>query len=216
MEDIKKRIKKQIEFYLSDENLEIDKFFNELISKSNDGYIDISNILNCNIIKESKLTKEEVFEILKDNEYVELNQEKTKIRRKNNKKIPEINEQKLLEKKRKREKEKRRGKQEKKHPIILTITSNKETEINPEKIMKVYKSLNPNLIIIQSEFNNNIGYIAIKRKEETSKFIFVKIFEIDDIIFNVKLCEGKELHNFWDNNSHLFSEENNNSNNKKK
>ena len=57
MEDIKKRIKKQIEFYLSDENLEIDKFFNELISKSNDGYIDISNILNCNKIKESKLTK---------------------------------------------------------------------------------------------------------------------------------------------------------------
>ena len=145
MEDIKKRIKKQIEFYLSDENLEIDKFFNELISKSIDGYIDIFNILNCNINKESKLTKEEVLDILKDNENVELNEEKTKIRRKNNKMIPEINEQKLLEKKRKREKEKRREKQEKKHPIILTITSNKEIEITPEKIIKVYKSLNPNL-----------------------------------------------------------------------
>ena len=216
MEEIKKRIKKQIEYYLSDENLETDKFFNELISKSNDGYIDISYILNCNIIQESNLTKEEVFEILKDNEYVELNEEKTKIRRKNNKKIPEINEQKLLEKKRKREKEMKRGKQEKKHPIILNITTNKETEITPEQIINVYKSLNPNLNIIQAEFNNNIGYIAIKRKEITSKFNFVKIFEIDDIIFDVKLCEGKELSNFWYNNSHLLSEDNKDNNNKDK
>ena len=208
MEEIKKRIKNQIEFYLSDENLETDKFFNELISQSNEGYIDISTILNCNIIKESNLTKEEIFEILKDNENVELNKEKTKIRRKNNKKIPEINEKKLLEKKRKREKEKKREKQEKKHPIILTITSNKDTEINPEQIKNVYIALNPKLEIIQIEFNINIGYIAIKKKEETSKLNFVKIFEINDIIFNVKLCEGKELINFWDKNSHLLSEEN--------
>ena len=210
MEEIKKGVKMQIEYYLSDENLETDKFFNELISKSSDGYIDISYIFNCNIIKESNLTNEEIFEILKDNENVELNEEKTKIRRKNNKKIPKINEKKLLEKKRKRDKEKKREKQEKKHPIILTITSKKPTKINSEQIQNVYKSLNPKLIIIQTEFNNSIGYIAVKRKEETSKFNFVKIFDIDNIVFNVKLCEGKELNNFWDRNSHLLSEENEN------
>ena len=35
MNSIERRIKNQIEYYLSDENLETDKFFNELISKSN-------------------------------------------------------------------------------------------------------------------------------------------------------------------------------------
>ena len=111
-----------------------------------------------------------------------------------------------MEKKRKREKIKKREKQEKKHPIILTINSDKKTEINQEKINNVYKSLNPQLIIIQAEFNNNIGYFAIKRKEEKNKLNFVKIFEIDDVIFKVKICEGKELMNFWDKNSHLLPE----------
>ena len=208
MEELKKRIKNQIEFYLSDENLETDKFFNDLISKSQDGYIDLSYILNCNIIKDNNITKEEIYEILKDSEKIEINEEKTKIRRKSLDKIPEINEDKILEKKRKRDKEKKREKQEKKHPIILTINSNKNIEISQEKIKNVYKYLNPKLEIINFEFKDNEGYIAIKKKEATSKFDYARIFEIDDVIFNVKLCEGKELINYWNKNSHLLSEEN--------
>ena len=208
MEEMKKRIKNQIEFYLSDENLETDIFFNELLSKSENGYIDLSYILNCNIVKESNLKKEEIIEILKTSENLEINEEKTKIRRKNNNKIPEINEDKILEKKRKREKEKKREKQEKKHPIILNINSNKNIEISQEKIKNVYKYLNPKLEIINFEFKDDEGYLAIKRKERESKFDYVKIFEIDDIIFKVKLCEGKDLQNYWDKNSNLLSEEN--------
>ena len=208
MEEMKKRIKNQIEFYLSDENLETDIFFNELLSKSENGYIDLSYILNCNIVKESNLKKEEIIEILKTSENLEINEEKTKIRRKNNNKIPEINEDKILEKKRKREKEKKREKQEKKHPIILNINSNKNIEISQEKIKNVYKYLNPKLEIINFEFKDNEGYIAIKKKEATTKFDYARIFEIDDVIFNVKLCEGKELINYWNKNSHLLSEEN--------
>ena len=217
MEDLEKRIKNQIEYYFSDENLETDKFFNELISNSNDnGYIDLSYILNCNIVKESNFSKEKIFEILKNSENIEINKEKTKIRRKDNKKIPEINEEKMLEKKRKRDKEKRRSKQEKKHPIILTISSNKETDIKQEKIENIYKSLNPKLDIIQTEFNNNKGYIAIKKKEEKFKFDYVKVFEINDVIFKIELCEGKDLIKFWERNSHLLSEENKDKNIKNK
>ena len=210
MDELNKRIKNQIEYYLSDENLETDIFFNDLFSKSEDGYIDLSYILNCNIIKENHITKEELIEILKTSEKIELNEERTKIRRKNKNKIPEINHDKILEKKRKRDKEKKREKQEKKHPIILIVNSNKTIDINPEKIKNVYKLLNPKLEIINFEFNkdNNEGYLAIKRKDSTSKFDFVKIFEIDDVIFEVKLCEGKELSNYWYKNSHLLSEEN--------
>ena len=210
MDELNKRIKNQIEYYLSDENLETDIFFNDLFSKSEDGYIDLSYILNCNIIKENHITKEELIEILKTSEKIELNEESTKIRRKNKNKIPVINQDKILEKKRKRDKEKKREKQEKKHPIILIVNSNKTIDINPEKIKNVYKLLNPKLEMINFEFNkeNNEGYLAIKRKDSTSKFDFVKIFEIDDVIFEVKLCEGKELSNYWYKNSHLLSEEN--------
>ena len=210
MDELNKRIKNQIEYYLSDENLETDIFFNDLFSKSEDGYIDLSYILNCNIIKENHITKEELIEILKTSEKIELNEESTKIRRKNKNKIPVINQDKILKKKRKREKEKKREKQEKKHPIILIVNSNKTIDINPEKIKNVYKLLNPKLEMINFEFNkeNNEGYLAIKRKDSTSKFDFVKIFEIDDVIFEVKLCEGKELSNYWYKNSHLLSEEN--------
>ena len=218
MEELKKRIKNQIEFYFSDENLETDIFFNELFSKSIDGYIDISYLLNYNIIKENNITKEELIEILKTSEKIEINEARTKIKRKNSNKIPKINQDKILEKKRKREKEKKREKQEKKHPIILIINSNKTIDINTEKIKNVYKYLNPNLEIINFEFNkeNNEGYLAIKKKDSTSKFDFVKIFEIDTIIFEVKLCEGKELSNYWYKNSYLLSEENKDNKNIKK
>ena len=218
MEELKKRIKNQIEYYFSDENLETDIFFNELFSKSIDGYIDISYLLNCNIIKENNITKEELIEILKTSEKIEINEARTKIKRKNSNKIPEINQDKILEKKRKRDKEKKREKQEKKHPIILIINSNKTIDINTEKIKDVYKYLNPNLEIINFEFNkeNSEGYLAIKKKDSTSKFDFVKIFEIDTIIFEVKLCEGKELSNYWYKNSHLLSEENKDNKNIKK
>ena len=104
MNEIEKRIKNQIEYYLSDENLETDKFFNELISKTNDGYIDISYILNCGIIKESNLPKNKILEIIEDSKNIELNKEKTMIRRKNNKKIPLYSEENFW---RKKEKEKK-------------------------------------------------------------------------------------------------------------
>ena len=36
----------------------------------------------------------------------------------------------------------------------------------------------------------------------------MKVFEINDVIFKIGLCEGKDLINFWERNSHLLSEEN--------
>ena len=78
MEEMKKRIKNQIEYYLSDENLETDKFFSELISKSNEGHTNISYTLICNIIKESNLQKNKILEIFEETKNIELNKEKQK------------------------------------------------------------------------------------------------------------------------------------------
>ena len=46
-----KEIKGQIEYYLSDKNLETDEFFHKKIKENSDGYIDIDLFLKCNKVK---------------------------------------------------------------------------------------------------------------------------------------------------------------------
>ena len=105
-ENIKKEIKGQIEYYLSDSNLESDEFFHNLISKEKDGFLDLEYIMQCNKIKKSGWTKEQIIESIKDSDKIESNEDKTKIRRKGNKPLPNLDEKKLLNKKRYREKKK--------------------------------------------------------------------------------------------------------------
>ena len=218
-EKTKTDIRNQIEYYLSDGNLEGDQFFHDLISKDKDGYLNLDYILQCNLIKKSKWTKEQIIESLKESDKVELNSDKTKIRRKGNKPLPPLNEEKLLTRKRNREKN---NKKDKKPLIILTIVSDKETEIKWQDIESKYKSLNPELNIIYTRFNKNEGNFGImpveenddeekeketgkdKEEKEKSELNYIKEFNIDDIKFKVNICEGKELDKFMEENkSHL-------------
>ena len=84
-ESKKKEIKGQIEYYLSDSNLEGDEFFHNIISKDTNGYLDLEYILQCNKIKKAGWTKEQIVDSIKDSEKIELNGDKTKVRRKDNK-----------------------------------------------------------------------------------------------------------------------------------
>ena len=202
-ENTKKDIKNQIEYYLSDSNLEGDKFFHDLISKDKDGYLDLEYILQCNKVKNNKWTKEQIIESLKESDKIELNKDNTKIRRKDNKVLPPLNEQKLMNKKRNRENENKKEKKNKNSPIILTISSDKETEIKKEDIESKYKSINPSLSIVYTRFNKNEGHFAvlpIEENAEKDKINFEKEFDIEGIKFKVNLCEGKELEKFMDEN----------------
>ena len=207
-ENIKKEIKGQIEYYLSDSNLEIDEFFHKLISKEKDGYLDFEYIMQCNKIKKAGWTKEQIIESIKDSDKVESNSEKTKIRRKDNKALPPLDEKKLLNKKRNREK-KPKNEGDKISPKILIFTSNKDAEIKWQDIESKYKSLNPTLSVIYTRFKVNEGHFGVipmgsNSKEGNDEINFVKEFEINDIKFNVKLCEGKDLEKFMkENQSHL-------------
>ena len=62
-EETKDEIKKQIEYYLGDENLKKDTFFRQLILSDANGYLDLDYIMKCNKIKKrdgqkKKLKKE--------------------------------------------------------------------------------------------------------------------------------------------------------------
>ncbi|CEM14172.1 unnamed protein product [Vitrella brassicaformis CCMP3155] len=58
-------VRRQVEYYLSDQNLRQDKFFHEKISSANDGWLDMKLILECPRMKLLKATKENVLEALK-------------------------------------------------------------------------------------------------------------------------------------------------------
>ena len=205
-EETQKEIRKQIEYYLSDMNLETDEFFYKVISNEKEGYLDLEYIMQCNKVKKAGWDKNMIIDSIKDSELIELNDQKTKIRRKGNKPLPELNEKKLLNKKRYREK-----KENKINPIILIFTSDKDNELKWQDIEAKYKSLNPTLSVIYTRFKTNEGHFGIipsganlKNKNEKDKVNYTKEFNINGIKFSVKLCEGKELEKFMEENqSHL-------------
>ena len=82
-------IKKQIEYYLSDSNLSRDRFFREQIETDKAGWVDIAHFLNCNKVKNMGISSERIADSCVESTAVEVNSEKTKIRRKDNAPLPE-------------------------------------------------------------------------------------------------------------------------------
>ncbi|KAN0009544.1 hypothetical protein ACTFIU_006839 [Dictyostelium citrinum] len=79
-------IKKLIEFYFSDSNLRKDKFlFNLIQTNKNDGWIDLSIILEFqkikSIINDDSLTEQELDQTFKDSKLLILNKDRNKIKR---------------------------------------------------------------------------------------------------------------------------------------
>lgn len=205
-ENKKKEIKGQIEYYLSDSNLETDEFFHNMISKDINGYLELENILQCNKIKKAGWTKEEIIESIKESDKIELNEEKTKVRRKDNKPLPALDKEKMLNKKRYREK---KSQGDNLSPTILIFTSDKDKEIKWQTIESKYRSLNPTLSIIYTRFKTNEGHFGVfpmgsNAKKGEDSINYVKDFEIDGVKFKVNLCEGDDLKKFMEENkSHL-------------
>ena len=205
-ESKKKEIKGQIEYYLSDSNLEGDEFFHNIISKDTNGYLDLEYILQCNKIKKAGWTKEQIVDSIKDSEKIELNGDKTKVRRKDNKTLPALDEKRILGKKRYKEKKSEGGNLS---PTILVFKSDKDSEIKWQDIESKYKSLNPTLSIVYTRFKTNEGHFGVfptgsNAKNSENGIDFVKEFDIDEIKFKVNLCEGDNLKKFMEENkSHL-------------
>ena len=107
-EDKKLTIKEQIEYYLSDENLKQDSFFHQKISEEPNGYLDIDLLLKCNKIKKAGWSKEEIIEGIKISDIIELDKTNNKVRRKDNKPLPELS---LLSKKGQNLKKKKKKKE---------------------------------------------------------------------------------------------------------
>lgn len=82
-------IRTQVEYYLSDSNLQKDAFFYNKILDDKEGYLEIALIMNCNKVKAMAISKETIAEAVKNSSEVEVDSSGTKIRRKGNKALPE-------------------------------------------------------------------------------------------------------------------------------
>lgn len=91
-------VKKQVEYYLSDENLRHDKFFSEKIASTEGGWLEMSLILSCNKMKTMRATKEDVATALKDSK-LELKEDRSAIRRPGNAGLPKLESKPLHQKK---------------------------------------------------------------------------------------------------------------------
>lgn len=115
-EEKKSAIKTQIEYYLSDKNLEHDSFFHQKITADPNGYLDLEFFLKCNKCKNAGWTIDDLKEGIKLSQEIELDKDEKKVRRKDNKPLPELV---LLTKKRKKEKQ---DKKIEKEPVVLVFT----------------------------------------------------------------------------------------------
>lgn len=81
-------VRKQVEYYMSDENLKGDQFFHEKISGNGEGWLLLSLILSCNKMKAMKATLEDVVKAL-DGSKLEL-KDGTSVRRPGNAPLPKL------------------------------------------------------------------------------------------------------------------------------
>ncbi|XP_062372711.1 la-related protein 7 isoform X2 [Sardina pilchardus] len=75
-------VKKQVEFWFGDANLHKDRFLNQLVNESRDGYVDISVLTTFNRMKKLTTDVKLIARALKNSSRVEVNLEGTKVRRK--------------------------------------------------------------------------------------------------------------------------------------
>ena len=82
-------IKKQMEYYMSDDNLARDEFFREKIeSNKAGGYVALSLYLNCNKVKKMGITEGQIAAAVAGSTLVELSDDKLSLRRMSNKPLP--------------------------------------------------------------------------------------------------------------------------------
>ena len=183
-------IKEQIEYYLSDTNLEHDAFFHKKITEDPNGYLDLELLLKCNKCKNAGWTLDDIKSGIKLSENIELDKEEKKVRRKDNKPLPEL---KLLTKKRKKEEKKE---EEEKEPIVLMFTCKEPNESNWKDICNTFEKENEELKVIYKRFKDTVGHLVIS-PENDEEIKFKDKFVFDNVEYNVKKCEGEDLINFY-------------------
>lgn len=160
----------------------------------------LSLILKCNNIKKMKVSEEQLVKAIKDSELVEMNDDHTLIRRKNNKPVPELVSQDIKTKKVKQTSQDIIG-------TVYTIESQKEQTDKELLWTKVKENIREqfNIELIYITFDKALlkGYIVVDQKDNQDK---VKSqIDIEGIAFNIKRAEAMVLKEFWNKHGNHYS-----------
>jgi hypothetical protein len=177
-------------------------------------------LLNCNNLKKLAVTKEEIIEAVQNSLVLELNEDKTMLRRAGNKPLPQL---KLLNTKRKASADKEENDvsddETEMDNVILKICSLGKTEIKWKAISDEFKTKNPGLNVIYMRFKDGVGHIGLRSKRNQSLSFTDKI-NVDDQDLTIEKCDGDDLIDFWKEHGKHFdmcvSENNRKKGNKKK
>lgn len=96
MEKDHSSLKTQLEYYLSDTNLQFDEFFHNEIENSSEGYLALDLILNCNKIKKINASFSDLQAAVSKSTLLELSSDKSSVRRKD-RKLPDFKGKKKFE-----------------------------------------------------------------------------------------------------------------------
>jgi len=194
------KLKIQVEYYFSDENLEKDRFFHEIISKDPEGFLNLDYLLKCNNINKLAATKDEIANAVGLSKVVELDTSKSKVRRLGNKKLPELkllkNKRKASEDNDKDEKEEEDNDEEDVDHTILNISTANDTQLRWKTILEAFQSNNKDINVVYIRFNKNLGHIGVQKKKNQDVKFNGKI-SVEGTDFLVEKCEGDDLINFW-------------------
>jgi La domain len=218
----KAELKKQVEYYLSDKNLTLDKFFNEKLSEGKDGWMDLSFILNCNKIKNLKLKNgpADVAEAIKDSNEVEISEDHKQIRRKGAKPVPELAKKRDSKANDKEEKKEDKKQEEDKlpeldargnpilanadfeNPIIIHFKTGAadDFKVNWKEVETAVRTEFPRLKIVYSRADQHEGDLAISshrlNSAELDKLSQATL-KVQDRDFSFSKTTGEELKTFW-------------------
>ena len=85
-----KKVREQIEYYMSDANLSRDKFFREQIMTDKEGWVACQHFLNCNKVKAMGINTEKIANAIDEgSKTLEMSKDKKKVRRIGNPALPE-------------------------------------------------------------------------------------------------------------------------------
>lgn len=193
MSELIQKLKTQIEYYLSDANLEKDHFFNDLLNKSDDRSVGVDVLLNCNNIKKLTTDKSKIIDAIRSSDVLKLSSDSTKFSRLNTN-IPEL---KLLNRKREEDKNGNKSSEptEKDEVVIYSLKASKVSEIKWKNIQDEIIKKNPNIIVSYLRFSSDSGHIGIL-KSNTVHLTTLTI-QVEDVDFTITKAEGDELIDFW-------------------
>jgi hypothetical protein len=212
-------ITKQVEYYLSDLNLKKDKFFHSKISESEDGWLSIAVLLNCNKLKQLKIKAQVIADSCKDSTAVEVSDDGQSVRRKDNKALPALETGSRRREDKAASKEEAKGEEEEKEeevfdgflmeedfnsPHIIRFTTvdkvEADTKVDWKGIVEKVKEKCPRIKVAYVRSDATSGEIAIsKHKLQKATFdgLLALKFEHDKLNFTFAQLDGEDLEKFW-------------------